>query len=193
MAGVTPYLTKEQLASETWRDIPGLEGAYQASNFGRIKSLERFNRGGKYTRARVLKQHLSAGYPTVSVYKNFGWSNERVHKLAALAFFGVKPAGMEINHKDGNKRNNRLENLEYVSHRENINHALHTLGHGLINRPHPVRGAAQHLAKLTDTDIRTIRLFLSEGMSQSEIAKHFNITSGNVGAIKQGRSWAHVK
>lgn len=116
------------MENEIWRDIPGYEGYYQASSLGRIKSLSRtivvdgrFNRSYK---ERVLKERVgNRGYYLVNLWKESIQYTVQVHQLVAIAFLNHKPNGynMIINHIDFNTLNNRVENLEIVTARENTN------------------------------------------------------------------------
>lgn len=122
--------------SEIWKDIQGYEGLYQISNMGRVKSLERTRNmnlpGHKKpapVRERILKFGQSQGYQAVTLAKCGVNRKIRVHKLVALAFVPNPDRKPEINHKDGNKHNNIAENLEWVTPKENIRHAINT---GLI-------------------------------------------------------------
>jgi hypothetical protein len=110
---------------EVWRDIPGYEGLYQASTFGRIKSLVR-------RKERVLKPTVRRdGYASVKIC---GKKQQRklVHRLVAETFLANPQNKREVNHLDGNKTNNSISNLEWVSPSENKKHAYKT---GLIIQP----------------------------------------------------------
>ena len=73
-------------------------------------------------REKILKQGLNRyGYPMISLHKNKVLKTKMVHRLVATAF--IKESKLDVNHKDGNKQNNRVENLEYITHKENILHA----------------------------------------------------------------------
>lgn len=99
---------------EIWKDIPNYEGSYQASNLGNIKSLPRKG----FTKGRVLKQVVgSRGYKKVSL------SNKQfeVHVLIAITFKEFTPTkGKTVDHKDNNRLNNREDNIQIISHRQNI-------------------------------------------------------------------------
>ena len=102
---------------EQFKNIKGYEGLYQVSNLGRVKSL-------KYGRERLLNAGLDGkGYLHVNLYRNKKPQTLKVHKLVAIAFLNHKPCGHKsvVNHKDFNKLNNVIENLEIVSQRENAN------------------------------------------------------------------------
>lgn len=118
--------------TEIWKDIPGYEGKYQVSNMGRVKSLQRtrdMNLPGHKKRApvneRILKYGHSLCYLAVTLAKDGVNTKIRVHKLVANAFIGPSPSPIhQINHKDGNKHNNCVENLEWVTPSENQRHAF---------------------------------------------------------------------
>lgn len=117
--------------TEVWKDIDGYEGLYQVSNMGRVKSLERtrnMNQPGhdKPVRVseRILKFGSSLGYLSVRLSKDGLVKQIRVHKLVALAFVPNPLGKPHINHKDGNKHNNRFDNLEWVTPSENQQHAI---------------------------------------------------------------------
>jgi hypothetical protein len=111
---------------EIWKDIKGLEGLYQVSNHGRIKSLKRKLIDGRVWEERIMKTPLSSGYTSVAFRVNNKYFKERVHRLVGFAFLeGYKP-GYLINHKDGNKLNNHFSNLEWCDSAHNANHAFIT-------------------------------------------------------------------
>ena len=112
------------MSEEIWRDIAGYEGLYQVSNCGRVKS---FYRGG-----RILKQSLKRGYMFVELYLNTNGKIHIVHRLVAQAFIPNPLNKLEVNHINGIKTDNRVENLEWVTRSENEQHAYDTgLAHGM--------------------------------------------------------------
>jgi hypothetical protein len=110
--------------TELWRDIPGYEGRYQASNLGRIRSLDRrvpcAHGATRLMRGRVLKPAGSKYDPHLSVVLGHGRAGSLVHKLVALAFLGPRPDGQEVRHLDGDPLNNRADNLAYGTRTENL-------------------------------------------------------------------------
>lgn len=105
---------------EEWKWIDGYEGEYQISNLGRLKSFCGNPEG------YILKQTNKSGwYFTVNLYKNGKrHSTERIHRLVAKHFIGDIPRGFEVNHIDGNKQNNRVDNLEIISKQEHANKSM---------------------------------------------------------------------
>lgn len=107
---------------EVWKDIVGYEGLYQASNLGRIRSF--YKPHGKLRKVpKILKQRLSnKGYPMVNLSKNGKAKKYSVHRLVYEAFIGKIPEGMQVNHKDENKQNNVLSNIDtLMSPKQNSN------------------------------------------------------------------------
>ena len=118
------------MEKEIWKDIPGFEGLYQASNQGRIRSLDREVRG-KYGNIAVKKGKIlslakaSNGYLVVTLWKDLKKTVKRVHRLVYEAFNGPIPEGMQINHISEDKTDNRLENLNLMTPKENNNWGTH--------------------------------------------------------------------
>lgn len=115
---------------EIWKDIKGYEGLYQISNLGRIKSFLRFN-GHKYINREKILKWQNNNYPTVRLANNGQIKQYLVHRLVAETFipnYENKPC---VNHKNGNKKDNRADNLEWVTHKENT---VHAYNHNLIKK-----------------------------------------------------------
>lgn len=122
-------------ANQEWRDIPGFEGAYQASTLGEIRSLDRTVKtitadGAYYTRTFkgvILRQSVSGStktYRKVTLSMNGLTSRELVHRLIAITYLQQHDArATEVNHKNGNGSDNRVENLEWITPEENKEHA----------------------------------------------------------------------
>jgi hypothetical protein len=100
---------------EQWKTIEGYED-YQVSDLGNVKSFKR----GK---ERILKPSITRGYLHICIFKNGKQKNKTVHQLVAEAFLNHKPCGLKlvVNHKDFNKQNNHVDNLEIATNRENTN------------------------------------------------------------------------
>lgn len=118
------------MEEEIWRDIKGFEGKYQISNLGNIKSLN-YMRTGK---EKLLKKGINGrGYYFVNVTKNNKYKNLLMHQEVAKAFIKNEDSKKtDINHKDGNKLNNNVSNLEWCTRSENI---LHAYKNGLAKSP----------------------------------------------------------
>lgn len=109
--------------SELWKDIEGYEGRYQVSNMGRVRSMKRYSEDGKLlTKGIVLKERaIPSGYLSVNIRNKTLY----IHRAVAMAFVPGYFDGAEVNHKDENRQNNRYDNLEWVSHKDNLNYGSH--------------------------------------------------------------------
>lgn len=112
--------------NEEWRDIKDYEGKYQVSNFGRVKSLERFKKGKNDSLAsvkeKILKPQINhRGYYQVELCKNSKVRFYSVHRLVFEAFNGTIPEGLQVNHINEIKTDNRLSNLNLMTPKENTN------------------------------------------------------------------------
>lgn len=104
--------------NEIWKDIPGYVFLYQVSNYGRIRSFQSRDGGVK-----ILKHSFDrAGYPIICLCKNKQKITKLVHRLVMISFYGNE--NLDVNHKDGNKSNCNIENLEYVTKSQNTRHAI---------------------------------------------------------------------
>ena len=109
--------------SETWKDVVGYEGLYKVSDEGRIYSVERKDSRGNRCGGRILKpRYYKDGYLRVTLCKNGKSKTKKVHRLVAGAFIPNPKGFLEVNHKDENKSNNESSNLEWCTHKYNMNH-----------------------------------------------------------------------
>lgn len=110
------------LEGEVWKPIKRYEGLYQVSNMGRVKKIN--YRGSQ--KDYLLKPHnIHHGYMWVNLYKDGKAKGFAVHRLVYTSFYGDIQSGFEINHKNENSSDNRLINLEAISHRDNVNYGSH--------------------------------------------------------------------
>ncbi len=108
-------------AIEIWKYIKGFEGLYQVSNLGRVKSLERIDALGHRLKEKILKPRLDNRYYQVCLCKQSIKKNYRVHRLVWEAFNGQIPEGLQVNHINEVKTDNRLSNLNLMTAKENLN------------------------------------------------------------------------
>lgn len=110
------------VGKEIWKPIPGYK-EYKVSNHGKIKRIGGADARGNQRRGKSLKpQKNKGGYLYVLLCENGKPKYMSVHKAVMSAFVGECPSGLEINHIDENKENNSLSNLEYITHKKNVNH-----------------------------------------------------------------------
>ncbi len=167
--------------AEEWRPIPGYEGWYEASSCGNIRRLLAC-RGA--TAGRVLKQSLRGEYLAVSLYRNDRKRKYDVHVLVASAFHGVRQSELIVNHRDTNKRNNRADNLEWVTPAGNVAHAI---SHGL-HGGRPLPGEENGRAKLTQEQVAEIRR-LKGVIGARPLAKRFGVSRSAIQFIHQNKHW----
>lgn len=135
----------EHNGAERWRSIPGYEGAYEVSNLGRVRSLDRVvidSRGRSLRlRGRVMAGTLDAiGRPVANLYAGKVCTLWRVCTLVMTAFVGPRPEGMECCHNNGNPADNRLGNLRWDTHSANAMDMVRHGGHNHARRTHCPRG-----------------------------------------------------
>lgn len=181
-------------APEIWRDVPDYVGLYQVSNLGRVKSLDRDLKGGagskgiRTYKGKVLNQeNMKAGYRGIRLWVNGKSKRYSAHQLVALAFIPNPDDKRTVNHINGCKTDNNVCNLEWHTYSENLIHAFDT---NLKSNP---KGSNCSWSKLTEADVRQIKLLLNQKVKGVDIAKQFNTTSSNIYAIKNGKSWNHIK
>ena len=173
---------------EVWKPIPGYEGLYEISNIGSLKSYAPHPR---YKPGRIIKSVMDdKGYIQYSLCKAGVKRLYKIHQLVMLAFVGPQQKGIYVNHKNGIRHDNRLENLEYVTPSENIKHAYDCLAM-LKNRPRGI--GSHHCAKFTNEEVRDIRIRRNRGESWESITKHFNRCSMQaIRAIGIRRTYKYV-
>jgi len=172
---------------EIWKDIPNYEGLYQVSNLGRIKSLKRKvrSKGGsfKIVKERFLRSWMNRGYSQVDLSKNNKTKAFSVHRIVMIAFIGESE--LDVNHKNGIKTDNRLENLEYCTKSENM---LHAYKKGLQK---PLLGEKHGSSKITEGQAKAIK-YGHKGMLQKDIAEIYGIGKSTVCQIRSGKLWPHI-
>lgn len=184
-----------KIQTSLFKQVRGFD--YEVSNTGDIKSLPKshiqtYKTGKKAihtTRERILKKrHDSKGYNTCILYKNGRTFCKKVHRLVAEAFLPNPKKYPQINHKNGIKDDNRVENLEWCDNSYNQKHAIKI---GL--RKNTSRGEDNNLSKLTERDVKRIRMALKCGIQRKELEKIFKVSKPCITAIATNRNWKHVK
>ena len=173
---------------EMWKDVVGYVGLYKVSNLGRVKRLDKnivdkLGRKCHYKEMVLKPNKIKGGYYQLKLTKNSVEINILLHRIVCRAFHGPAPKGRNfVNHKIGDKSNNREDNLEWCSFQENVDHAAL---HGLRTR-----GVKTHTAKLTEYQVFEIcQLWDMRSLSRYELADKFNISHSNICSILSGDSW----
>lgn len=159
--------------TERWISITGYETLYAVSDLGRVMSL----RNG-----RALKPlHVSDGYLAVKLHRADRGTSASIHRLVCAAFHGAPEAGQQAAHLDGNRENNRADNLKWVSPKENTAHKREHGTHQAGER-HP-------RAKLTAEQVAEIR---RSGETARELAERFGMHPVSIRQIRSGRRWSEA-
>jgi len=172
---------------ENWRDIESFEGAYEVSDTGKIRSLERIVRNGPKSErtlpAIVVAPYIRPqGYATVRLGLGGSKTSLYVHRIVAGAFLGKGEAGQEVCHRNGDKADNRVGNLYWGTRLENMADR-ERLGEA-------ARGEQHGHAKLSEAQVLAIR---RDERFQYLIAAEYGVSRRLVGMIKAGKVWKHVK
>lgn len=169
---------------EEWRDVEGFNGLYQVSNYGRVRSLDRVvkRKGYVLQKGKVLSPAKSStGYMVVQLTGiNHKRVNVSVHRLVAKAFCKQEDGANEVNHKNGKKDDNRAENLEWCTHRQNVKHRYDVLGQ---------KADCRKLRKLTNNQVKDVRES-NEGLRS--LARKYGVTLRVIRAIKNRETYREV-
>ena len=183
-------------APEIYVDIPGYEGYYQVSNYGNVKSLDRVikEKTGKTQtiKGRVLKQRINpGGYYYVELSKNGTKATFAIHQLVAQAFLDNPENKPIVNHINGIKTDNNVNNLEWATYSENLSHA-YSSGLRTAVSLQTVENK-NYKRKLKPEQVIEIKRLLAAGsLTHKEIATKFSVARSTVTEIKSGRRWKHL-
>lgn len=162
---------------EIWKDIEDYEGIYQISTFGRVKSLARMIKNGakEYYRKEIIMtlSYNYDGYYIITLHKNNIPRTYKIHRLVAIYFIPNCKNKPVVNHLDGNKTNNHIDNLEWSTYKKNSNHAVDMR---LVTNN-------KYVAKYS-LDDELIDVYYS----MREAARENNGRSGNISSVVSGRS-----
>lgn len=182
------------IMKEEWKDIPGYEGFYQASTKGRVRSLNRictvYRGSTKYK--RKLKGKIRSlvnlnGYNGVRLSKDGDKKLIQVGRLIALTFIPNPNNKPQINHKNGIKTDDRVENIEWCTQSENTQHAY---DNGLIKKR---LGENHHNSILTKVEVANIRDEYETGeVSQQYLANKYSVARKTIGHIVNFNTWTHI-
>ena len=176
---------------ESWKPISGYDGFYEVSNFGKVRSINRnvyhtsnkcmMNRSG-----RVLADGPYGAYKSVALCKDGGTDVRHVHVLVLEAFSGSRQSGMQCRHLNGNKLDNRIENLRWGTRAEN-EHDKIALGEILMGEDHGC-------AKVTEEEVRLIRRLRDRaGTTYKDLGAMFGLTASGIYRIVKRKTWAWLE
>jgi len=167
---------------EIWKDVSGHEGHHQVSNLGRVRSLKLRGNCKPYSEPKILKQFSwENGYMRVQMARQ----ETSVHRLVLETFVGPCPKGCEAAHLNGVRSDNRLDNLKWVTRKENHSHKK---AHGTHQS-----GEKNGCAKMTDDQARDIKSrCLIKGETRTSLAREFGLALTTVSDLCSGRRWKHI-
>ncbi|WP_286870825.1 NUMOD4 motif-containing HNH endonuclease [Pantoea sp. UBA5035] len=172
------------METEFGKFISGYEGKYSVTKDGRVYSHPRVNASGHARRGKWLKAVPDTkGYLRVGLFSNGGLKTRKVHRIVAETFIPNHYCKPEVNHINGDKADNRMENLEWCTGSENVRHAFRI---GLKD----AKGAANSRSKLTHEDVVAIRM--ASDMSLKELSDKYGVCQAQISDVRRGKSWRHI-
>lgn len=176
---------------EKWKPVQGYEGFYEVSNEGRVRSVDRYvkqrDKFMQLKKGKVLSPAKNRlGYMCVALSRENKLSARTIHRLVAIAFIKNPNGYKEINHIDGNKQNNNVENIEWSTRSKNINHAIKM---GLLVH---ATGEKHHQSKFTDQQIKELREKYDPQVPLREYAKEYNASISCISRIIRGDTYPKV-
>lgn len=180
------------MKNTTFKQIIGYEGLYSISEKGDVKSESRKINNGvgfRFSNEFLMKHYDNGhGYNRVCLSNGKSRKFHLVHKLLAIHFIPNPNNYPIINHKDGNKKNNDLSNLEWCDYSHNNQHGYDT---GLIKA---LQGEKHKNAKLSEKEVlEIIELLYKNDLKQSEIAEIYKVSSQTINSINKQTTWKHLR
>lgn len=189
LTGVDPAMTNTSVAEE-WRQIviEGVAMPHSISSLGRVRRDVSVH--GSAKAGHIMATTVVSGYHRAFLCGDGKRRWILVHRLVAAAFIGPRPDGLDVNHKNGIKADNRPENLEYCTRSQNVLHCRDVLGRGAYFKP----GEGAPRGKLTE---KQVRWFLARVHSKpfgwmTRIAKRWGVNSASLSRVKSREVWSHI-
>lgn len=176
---------------EVWKDCPNYEGLYEISSLGRVRRAISSKPVTCTKPGNLLKPILRpSGYQTITLFKEKKGKVFFIHTLICHAWHGPRPSPKHrVAHFDGNASNNNYHNLRWATQSENEQDKKR---HGTYHKGRFSNGSNNPSAKLTESDIPTIKQLRAEGLTYRQIASRFGVSYTPIHLILTGKKWKHV-
>jgi len=178
---------------EIWKQVVGFEGIYDVSDQGQVRRIKPY-KTGKFVNTPLPRIMIGGnngrGYKTVLLSGSEASRNKsyKIHQLVAYAFLGAKVGQQEINHINRDRSDNRLCNLEYVSHQRNMKHCYEFKE----RQDTCPRGTKHHNARINNEIARDIKQRLQSGEIMRNMSEQYGISIAAIHMIKTGKTWARA-
>lgn len=201
----------QNLENERWLPIPGFEGKYEVSDYGRVRSLDRIVPHKRSTariamrRGKILAPGRSSKYGHLKVKLGTGSKADQrsyhVHQLVLRAFVGPMSDGMEVRHLNGIASDNRLSNLVYGTRKENAAdmklHGTDTLRAKRVSESKKgistVWCERHGMARLTAEEVRSMKNDFAAGMTSAEAGRKYGVSQAHASKIRLGQAWSKLE
>ena len=162
-----------------WKDIVGYENVYQVSNYGNVRNIKKGN--------MLTPSPEKKGYLRVSLWKDGGYKTKKVHRLVCECFLDNLNNKSQVNHIDGIKTNNNVNNLEWVTNDENVKHKVK------LDLTHKPRGTKNGRCTISENTARSILTDVKDGKSILDITIKYKVSRNIVTNIKYKKAWKHIQ
>jgi hypothetical protein len=175
------------LTDVRWVPAYGFEDCYSVSDDGRMARTSTYGNNPRRVWKIIAPRKKRGGYITFHLCKNGVRTDPTVHRIMWESFVGPIPPKIEINHIDGVRDHNVMDNFELATRSENVRHGFRSNG-----RIHPLRGEKNNFAILTEEDIPLIRLLVEDGWPQRLIGVIFGVSQTSISQIALKKTWRHI-